>query len=117
MDQEWFEKTQRLYDELMRQIAAGVECMVSSLLKGLPMDATLLGALGQVAPHRVPLEACYHILGLSPSATDQEVHRRYQELAKRLHPDVAGPETAHLFGMVAAAYQEIEKERHGTSNG
>ncbi len=117
MDQKWFEETQQLYDELMRHIAMGVERMVSGLLEGFPMDATLLGALGQVAPRRMPLEACYYLLGLSSSATDQELHRRYQDLAKKLHPDVAGAETAHLFGMVTAAYQEIEKERHGTSNG
>lgn len=56
-------------------------------------------------------QAAYALLGLDPTAGDDAVRERYRLLMKRLHPDVAGPETAHLARMVVMAYQQISQER------
>ena len=58
-----------------------------------------------------PDDAAYRMLGLDKTASDEEVKRRYRELAKRLHPDVAGKETEHFFKLVQAAYEQIARER------
>ena len=53
----------------------------------------------------------YRVLGLDSSATDIEVKRRYRELAKKLHPDVAGEESVYLFKLVQSAYEDITRRR------
>lgn len=54
----------------------------------------------------------YRIFGLDKAATDDQVKRRYRELAVRLHPDTAGVKgTEFLFQLVTAAYQQISRER------
>ncbi|MBT9143527.1 MAG: Chaperone protein DnaJ [Syntrophomonadaceae bacterium] len=57
------------------------------------------------------MDASYHMLGLEKSATDEEVKKRYRDLARRLHPDTAGKETEHLFKLIQAAYEQIKGER------
>ncbi len=46
--------------------------------------------------------ACYRLLGLTRSATDQEVRRAYRELARVHHPDVGGD--AERFMEISEAY-------------
>ena len=54
----------------------------------------------------------YRILGLQRSDPDDQVKKRYRELAVKLHPDTAGVQgTEFLFQLVLAAYQQIGKER------
>ena len=53
----------------------------------------------------------YKVLGLDRSATDAEVKRRYRELAKRLHPDIAGVGGKYLFNLIQTAYEEITRRR------
>ena len=112
MNQEWLEEFQRLYAELIHHMNVGAAEMTARLMEGhLPLDIGILGALGQATAdaQAVSLETCYRVLGLPRSASLDEVDHRYRTLAKRLHPDVAGPETAHLFQMVHEAYQRIRK--------
>ena len=63
-------------------------------------------------------ESAYKILGISPSATDEEVKNAYREMAKKYHPD----KVSHLgeevkkaaeekFLKVNEAYEAIKKER------
>lgn len=63
-------------------------------------------------------ESAYKILGISPSATDEEVKTAYREMAKKYHPD----KVSHLgeevkkaaeekFLKVNEAYEAIKKER------
>ena len=58
----------------------------------------------------------YEVLGVSPTATDEEVKRAYRELVKKYHPDryVNNP-LAELaqekFREVQTAYDDIMKER------
>ncbi len=116
----------RVTQELIDHVADDMQRLSLSLLQGLPLESLLSGldmgkVLGQLGGMpgfhgigigvRVPGEAAYRMLGLDRSASDQEIKRRYRDLAKRLHPDVAGEETTHLFQIVQAAYEEIAKER------
>lgn len=55
--------------------------------------------------------AAYSMLGLEDTASDEEIKKRYRDLAKRLHPDVAGKETEHLFKLVQMAYEQISGNR------
>jgi DnaJ like chaperone protein len=63
-------------------------------------------------------ESAYKILGISSSATDEEVKRAYREMARKYHPD----KVSHLgeevkkaaekkFQKVNEAYEAIKKER------
>jgi hypothetical protein len=51
----------------------------------------------------------YAVLGLTRHATPGEVARAYRRLAKRYHPDIAGPDpvAAERFAAVNHAYQTL----------
>ena len=54
----------------------------------------------------------YRVLGLEKTDPDDQVKKRYRELALKLHPDTAGVKgTEFLFQLVLAAYQQISRER------
>lgn len=64
----------------------------------------------------------YQILGISPSASDDEVKTAYRELAKKYHPDnYASSPLADLAGEkmkeINEAYDRIMKERRERKNG
>ncbi|MBI2423154.1 MAG: J domain-containing protein [Candidatus Hydrogenedentes bacterium] len=42
------------------------------------------------APSRTDVEMCFRLLGLSPSASWEEVEKAYKQKAKRHHPDHGG---------------------------
>lgn len=58
----------------------------------------------------------YNVLGISPSATDEEVKKAYRALSRKYHPDanVNNPNAAcaeEKFKEVQQAYQQIMQER------
>jgi len=55
----------------------------------------------------------YKILGVSPTATQEEIKTAYRRLARRYHPDVAGNDETKtdLFKEAAAAYAILGQPR------
>lgn len=63
-------------------------------------------------------DSAYKILGIDPSATDEEVKRAYREMAKKNHPDLVGnlgdevrQAAERKFQEINAAYETIKKQR------
>ena len=55
----------------------------------------------------------YDVLGISPSASDEEVARAYKRLAKRYHPDLnpGNAAAAEQMGRINRAYDDIKAMR------
>ena len=65
------------------------------------------------------IENPYGVLGVSPSATDDEVKKAYRRLAKQYHPDIH-PDPAFAekkMAQINAAYDQILNERQGKTQG
>ena len=53
----------------------------------------------------------YEVLGISKSATEQEIKKAYRSLAKKYHPDVnKEPDAADKFKEVQEAYESRREE-------
>ncbi|MGO1402549.1 MAG: molecular chaperone DnaJ [Flaviflexus sp.] len=52
----------------------------------------------------------YDILGVSRSASQDEIKRAYRKKARTLHPDVAGPDKADEFKEVTVAYEVLSND-------
>ena len=64
------------------------------------------------------VNSAYSVLGVSPSASDDEVKAAYRRMAMKNHPDkvaTLGPDiqkaAAEKFRQVQEAYESIKKER------
>lgn len=49
----------------------------------------------------------YAVLGLDPDAGIEDIRRAYHQLAKRWHPDRAGPDATFIFQRLSAAYEVL----------
>jgi curved DNA-binding protein CbpA len=63
-----------------------------------------------------PLKDYYKLLNLAPTATADEIKRRYRELARRYHPDVnPSPDAAQQIKSINEAYHHLgDVERRAT---
>lgn len=95
-------------DSVMRDAFDPQKFMEFLRKSGVDFTGISGGAKGQGQPAADP----YRILGLDRSATDDEVKKRYRELARKLHPDTSGTEgTSMFFQMVQVAFEMIRRER------
>ena len=89
---------------------------VNQLLRGI-VDDPLMSQLwstmkmGNRERPRFTLDP-YRVLGLEKTATDDQIKKRYRELARYFHPDTAMVQgTGFFFLQVQAAYEAIRQER------
>ncbi|MFC1910281.1 J domain-containing protein [Chloroflexota bacterium] len=104
--QELLTEFQRLSAGRMERLArSAVDPLLQRLMQEMNMDWTQAQQPPKIDP--------YKIIGLEQSASDEEVKKRYLELAHILHPDKSGtPATAHFFQLVKEAFRMIEHERN-----
>ena len=57
----------------------------------------------------------YQVLGVSPTATEDEIAQAYRKLAKRFHPDLnpGNKDAEKKMREVNAAYEQIRNQKHG----
>ncbi|MDR0554444.1 MAG: DnaJ domain-containing protein [Treponema sp.] len=55
------------------------------------------------------MENYYSLLGVSQCASPQDIKRAFREQAKRLHPDIAGADTASAMRKLISAYETLSK--------
>ena len=65
----------------------------------------------------------YEVLGISPSASDEEIKKAYRNLSRKYHPDanINNPnreQAEEKFKQIQQAYDQIMKEKqYGSSYG
>lgn len=81
-------------------------------LKEFQQQARQLPPGAQATPTQpvMPLADAYAVLGLPPTATLEEVKRRYRNLARLFHPDAKGG-YEEAMKLLNNAYDRIEKEK------
>lgn len=95
-----------IYNKIMKDIQEAVDQYVQEIMRGFVDPVKLERLTGQ--PGFDP----YMILGLTRDCSDEEIKRRFRDLAKMLHPDTSRCQgTEFLFVLVNLSYEQIAKER------
>jgi preprotein translocase subunit Sec63 len=110
------ERSRKAQQEMTDAANAMLSQWLSQLLRGIvddPLMSQLWSAMktGNRERPRFTLDP-YRVLGLEKTATDDQVKKRYRELARYFHPDTAAVQgTGFFFLQVQAAYEVIRQER------
>lgn len=61
----------------------------------------------------------YKVIGVLPTASDEEIAKAYRKMAKKYHPDVnqGAPEAAKRMSEINAAYEQIKSGKTSQNNG
>jgi len=61
----------------------------------------------------------YRVLGVLPTASDEEIAKAFRKMAKKYHPDVnhGAPEAAKRMSEINAAYEQIKSGKASQKNG
>ena len=110
------ERSRKAQQEMTDTANALMSQWLNQLLRGIaddPLMSQLWSTMktGNGGRPRFTLDP-YRVLGLEKTATDDQVKKRYRELARYFHPDTAAVQgTGFFFLQVQAAYEAIRQER------
>jgi DnaJ-class molecular chaperone len=95
-----------IFDKITKDFQDGLAQYVQEIMRK-SIDPDKLGRLAGQSSFDP-----YMILGLARDCSDEEVKRRFRELARILHPDTSRCQgTEFLFMLVNLSYEQIAKER------
>lgn len=62
-----------------------------------------------MSPSSPPQRSHYDVLGVPRNASQEDIKKRYREMARQYHPDVnrANPSAAQIFGQITTAYKAL----------
>jgi len=95
-----------ILDKVMKDLQEGLAQYAQEMMK----ESIGVAGLGQL-DDKTGFDS-YMVLGLAKDSSDDEVKRRFRELARILHPDTSRYQgTEFLFMLVNLSYEQIGKER------
>jgi DnaJ-class molecular chaperone len=95
-----------IFDKITKDFQDGLAQYVQEIMRE-SIDPSKMGQFS-AQPSFDP----YMILGLAKDCSDDEVKRRFRELARILHPDTSRCQgTEFLFTLVNLSFEQIAKER------
>ena len=95
-----------ILDEITKDFQEGLTQYVQEIMSK-SIDPSKLGRLAAQ-----PSFDHYAVLGLTRDCSDDEVKRRFRELARILHPDTSRCQgTEFLFMLVNMSYEQIARDR------
>ena len=115
---------------LLLDVAAGENGRITAeqndLLKAISVQLEIPAEVyNKLRRDRITVDTdAYEIIGLTPEASDQEIHRVYRQLAAQFHPDTGGDlddaqreQAGEAFLRIQDAYRRIVADRNAMRSG